>query len=59
MTWWWCGAGSCALGAARALVTSDRWWRSGAETLLLGAVVAFTAYGAGLLVRAVSGGVSR
>jgi VIT1/CCC1 family predicted Fe2+/Mn2+ transporter len=48
-----------ALGAARALVTSDRWWRSGAETLLLGAVVAFTAYGAGLLVSAVSGGVSR
>jgi VIT1/CCC1 family predicted Fe2+/Mn2+ transporter len=39
-----------ALGAARALVTSDRWWRSGLETLLLGAVVALTAYGAGLLV---------
>jgi VIT1/CCC1 family predicted Fe2+/Mn2+ transporter len=39
-----------ALGAARALVTSDRWWRSGLETLLLGAAVALTAYGAGLLV---------
>jgi VIT1/CCC1 family predicted Fe2+/Mn2+ transporter len=45
------------LGAARALVTSDRWWRSGTETLLLGAVVALTAYGAGLLVRAISVGI--
>jgi VIT1/CCC1 family predicted Fe2+/Mn2+ transporter len=36
--------------AARALVTSDRWWRSGLETLLLGAAVALTAYGAGLFV---------
>jgi VIT1/CCC1 family predicted Fe2+/Mn2+ transporter len=38
------------LGALRALVTSERWWRSGLETLALGAVVAMTAYGAGLLV---------
>jgi VIT1/CCC1 family predicted Fe2+/Mn2+ transporter len=38
-----------ALGAARAFVTSDRWWRSGLETLALGAVVALTAYGAGVL----------
>lgn len=36
-----------ALGASRALVTVDRWWRSGLETLALGAVVAVTAYGAG------------
>lgn len=35
------------LGASRALVTVDRWWRSGLETLALGAVVAMTAYGAG------------
>ena len=37
------------LGAARALVTIDRWWRSGLETLALGAVVAVAAYGAGML----------
>jgi VIT1/CCC1 family predicted Fe2+/Mn2+ transporter len=35
------------LGASRALVTVDRWWRSGLETLALGAVVAVAAYGAG------------
>ena len=38
------------LGALRALVTIDRWWRSGLETLLLGAVVAMAAYGAGRVV---------
>jgi VIT1/CCC1 family predicted Fe2+/Mn2+ transporter len=38
------------LGAARALVTRDRWWQTGLETLALGAVVAAAAYGAGLLV---------
>lgn len=38
------------LGAARALVTRDRWWRTGLETLLLGFVVAIAAYGAGRLV---------
>src|SRR5262245_5207022 len=37
-----------ALGASRALVTVDRWWRSGLETLALGAVVALAAYGAGM-----------
>lgn len=36
------------LGASRALVTVDRWWRSGLETLALGAVVALAAYGAGV-----------
>jgi vacuolar iron transporter family protein len=40
------------LGAARALITTDRWWISGFETLLLGAVVAGAAYGAGRLVAA-------
>jgi VIT1/CCC1 family predicted Fe2+/Mn2+ transporter len=40
------------LGASRALITRDRWWVSGIETLLLGAVVAGTAYGAGRLVAA-------
>jgi VIT1/CCC1 family predicted Fe2+/Mn2+ transporter len=44
-----------ALGAARALVTVDRWWRSGLETLALGAVVAMAAYGAGLAGAAVAG----
>ena len=38
-----------ALGAARALVTVDRWWRSGLETLGLGVIVALAAYGAGRL----------
>jgi VIT1/CCC1 family predicted Fe2+/Mn2+ transporter len=37
------------LGASRAFVTVDRWWRSGLETLALGAVVAVTAYGAGTI----------
>jgi vacuolar iron transporter family protein len=37
------------LGALRALVTVDQWWRSGLETLLLGAGVALAAYGAGML----------
>jgi vacuolar iron transporter family protein len=38
------------LGASRALVTIDRWWRSGLETLLLGVLVALAAYGAGKVV---------
>jgi vacuolar iron transporter family protein len=38
------------LGAARALVTGDRWWLTGLETLALGAVVAGAAYAAGRLV---------
>ncbi|HET9360479.1 MAG TPA: VIT1/CCC1 transporter family protein [Vicinamibacterales bacterium] len=41
------------LGAARALITRDRWWRTGLETLLLGLVVAIAAYGAGRLVASV------
>jgi VIT1/CCC1 family predicted Fe2+/Mn2+ transporter len=36
-----------AVGAARALVTVDRWWIAGLEMLGLGAVVAGAAYGAG------------
>ena len=40
------------LGALRALITKDRWWMTGLETLLLGAVVAGAAYGAGRLVLA-------
>ena len=36
------------LGASRALVTVDRWWKAGFETLGLGAVVALAAYLAGM-----------
>ena len=36
-----------AVGAARALVTVDRWWIAGLEMLGLGAIVAAAAYGAG------------
>jgi VIT1/CCC1 family predicted Fe2+/Mn2+ transporter len=38
------------LGAVRAVITRDRWWRTGLETLALGTVVAVAAYGAGYLV---------
>ena len=44
-----------AVGAARALVTADRWWRTGLEMLVLGALVAASAYGAGAIVAAVLG----
>ena len=42
------------VGAARALVTRDRWWKTGGEMLLLGGLVAVAAYGAGALVAAVA-----
>jgi VIT1/CCC1 family predicted Fe2+/Mn2+ transporter len=38
------------MGALRASITTERWWKSGLETLLLGALVAFAAYGAGVVV---------
>ena len=41
------------VGASRALVTVDRWWRAGFEMLLLGALVAAAAYGSGFLVAVV------
>ena len=40
-------AGLFLIGAARALVTMDRWWRTGLETLVVGVIVAATAYAAG------------
>ena len=40
------------MGASRSLITTERWWKSGLETLLLGALVALAAYGAGALVAA-------
>ena len=42
------------VGAARATVTRDRWWRTGLEMLLLGGLVAVAAYGAGALVAAIA-----
>jgi vacuolar iron transporter family protein len=39
-----------AVGASRAAVTVERWWRTGLETLALGAVVALGAYGAASLI---------
>jgi VIT1/CCC1 family predicted Fe2+/Mn2+ transporter len=39
-----------AVGAARTAVTVDRWWSAGLEMMLLGAVVAATAYGAGAMI---------
>ena len=39
-----------AVGAARAAITGERWWRTGLETLALGALVALAAYGAGVIV---------
>lgn len=41
-----------ALGVARAVVTSDRWWKTGLENLALGAIVTLAAYGAGALAAA-------
>jgi len=38
-----------AVGAARAGITRDRWWTTGFEMLMLGAVVAAAAFGAGAL----------
>ena len=40
------------VGSGRAAVTRERWWVGGFEMLLLGGVVAVTAYGAGALIAA-------
>jgi VIT1/CCC1 family predicted Fe2+/Mn2+ transporter len=42
------------LGAVRAVITRDRWWLTGLETLGIGAIIALAAYGAGRLVAAVA-----
>lgn len=44
------GAALFGVGAARGRVTADTWWRTGVEMLLLGALVAAAAYGAGAIV---------
>jgi len=41
-----------SVGALRSVVTVDRWWRAGLEMLVLGAIVAAAAYGAGALIAA-------
>lgn len=41
-----------ALGASRASITVECWWRAGCETLFLGVVVALTAYAAGMAAAA-------
>jgi VIT1/CCC1 family predicted Fe2+/Mn2+ transporter len=46
------------VGAARALVTSLRWWRAGLEMLLVGAVAAAVSYGVGALVAALVRGAA-
>jgi vacuolar iron transporter family protein len=46
-----------ALGIARSVVTREIWWRSGGETLLLGALVAAAAYAAGAMAAAVGAAV--
>jgi vacuolar iron transporter family protein len=43
------------VGAARAIVSTDRWWKTGTEMLVLGALVAGAAYGAGAFVATVIG----
>lgn len=45
------------IGAARALVTVDRWWMAGIEMLVLGILVAAAAYGSGALVASLVPGV--
>lgn len=42
------------VGAARAVVTRDHWWKTGLEMLVLGGLVAVAAYGAGALVAALA-----
>jgi vacuolar iron transporter family protein len=44
-----------AVGAARSLVTIDRWWRAGLEMLLLGVIVAAAGYASGAAVAALIG----
>jgi len=44
-----------AIGAARALVTADRWWKAGLEALSLGVLVAVAAYLAGWIAASLVG----
>lgn len=40
------------IGAARGFATTERWWRAGLESLLLGSLVSVAAYAAGAVVAA-------
>ena len=42
------------IGAAKSVWSTQSWWRSGAETLLLGAAAAGLAYGVGVLLRSLA-----
>ena len=42
------------IGAGRAVATQGVWWKSGLETLIIGAGVAAAAHGAGRLVAMVA-----
>jgi VIT1/CCC1 family predicted Fe2+/Mn2+ transporter len=44
------------VGAARGFATNERWWPAGLESLILGSLVAASAYGAGAVVAALVGG---
>jgi VIT1/CCC1 family predicted Fe2+/Mn2+ transporter len=46
------------VGVARGLATNDRWWRTGLESLLLGALVSIAAYAAGVVVAALVHGAA-
>ena len=46
-------AAQFGVGALRSLVTASRWWVSGLEMLVLGALVAVVAYGTGAAIAAV------
>jgi VIT1/CCC1 family predicted Fe2+/Mn2+ transporter len=48
-----------SVGAARASVTRDDWWRTGLEMLTLGGIVALAAYGAGALGAAIVEGLGQ
>jgi VIT1/CCC1 family predicted Fe2+/Mn2+ transporter len=43
------------VGAARALVTDSRWWRSGLEMLSVGSIAAAVAYSVGAFVHSLTG----
>lgn len=45
-----------AVGAARSKVAGERWWASGAEMLVVGAIAAGVAYGIGRWLATVTGG---
>ena len=47
-----------AVGAARSKIAGERWWASGVEMLLVGAVAAAVAYGIGRFLATLTGGAA-